>query len=252
MAVWALISWWADPLHTLVFIVSTTKIDAKRRVWAHVQRLHREVALPMPGRMLHSVDSIALRDMKEDEMGSDASAIILVAAGDSSDKALQKLQGAKNDRVILEVDEGQDVTQTIEDAMYNLRNNPHFEFRVAGNAGVPHDFHGRFCEPAQEGGHDLDLENAGEWPILALGMYEGSCVHFNAVDSPNFERESEGVPLLPYLPKPADIAAVRNALGRDDPRLWRQSIGVWPRGSHGQANGIYIPRDHSIRDQGKA
>lgn len=230
MAIYGLVSWWADPLHTLVFIVSTTKIDAKRRVWAHVQRLHREVALPMPGRMLHSIDSIALRDMKEDEMGTDASAVILVAAGDSSDKALQKLQGAKNDRVILLVDEGQDVTHSIEDAMFNLRNNDVFEFRVVGNPGMTHDFHGRFCEPATPEGHNQDLENVDSWPILALGMYTGEAVHLNAVDSPNFAREAAGLPLLPYLPKPDDVRATRATLGRDDARLWRQSIGCWPLG----------------------
>lgn len=231
MAAWGLLNWWADPLHTLVIILSTNKVDARRRIWAHVVRLFREARLPMPGKVIGSIDMIALREMKkEEELGSDASAIILIAGGESD--ALDRLQGMKNDRVIDLCDEGQSVHPAIMDAMFNHKSNPYFEFRMAGNPSQPFDPHGSFCEPISAlGGHSLDYENLDEWPILALGMYEGTAIHFNNLDSPNFDRQREGLPLLPFLPMPDDVMATRRALGPDDPRLWRQSIGVWSKGS---------------------
>lgn len=232
MAIWGLISWWVAPLDTLVFVVSTNLGDAERRVWGHLIRLHQTVAVSLPGTNLQSLHMIALRDMPIEDMGNAASAIALVAAGDNTHKALRKLQGSKNKRVVLICDEMQDVSPSIQDAMYNLRKNPHFEFRCAGNPSQTFDFHGRFCEPTQEmGGHMLDYEMLWEWPIRVMELYDGTCVHFNSVDSPNFDREAEGLPLLPYLPMPDDVRAIR-ALpdARSRPEVWRQEIGVWPKG----------------------
>ena len=228
MAIWALISWWADPLHTMVFVISTTKLAAKGRIWKHILDLFQSKAVPMPGKLIRSTDKIALRDLPPGETQGDGSEIVLVAAGESD--ALDKLQGNHAPRVILLCDEGQNVDNAVEDALWNLKNNPHFEFRVAGNPSLTYDFHGRFCEPATEEGHAMDYEDVKQWPIKALGMYDGLCVHFNATDSPNYELQALGKPILPYLPVPADVAKTRATLGRSDPRLWRQSIGVWPKG----------------------
>ena len=228
MAMWALISWWAAPTDTMVFVISTTKIAARGRIWKHVQELFQSKVHPMPGKMIRSVDKIALRDMPEGQEGNDGSVIALIAAGESD--ALDKLQGNHAPRVILLCDEGQDVDNAVEAALWNLKNNPVFEFRVAGNPSLTYDFHGRFCEPATPEGHAMDLEELKDWPILALGMYPGTCVHFNATDSPNYALAALGKPLLPYLPQPSDVARTRAVLGLSDPRLWRQSIGVWPKG----------------------
>ncbi len=229
MGLWALISWWAAPVDTTVFVTSTTNKDAEQRVWGEIEKLFRMKAVNMPGRVMSSTHMIVLRDVPEDVLNSPRSAIILIAAGEKD--ALERLQGKKNKRMILEIDEGQNVDNQLEEAFYNLEGNEHFEIRCAGNPTNIFDLHGRFCEPTIPGGHDNDLESLEEWPIAPMkGMVRGTCVHFNNVDSPNYDRLKQGLPLLPYLPTPAKVANARAHLGREDEALWRQNIGIWPRG----------------------
>ena len=230
MAVYCLVDWYADPIGTLSFVISTSKVDARQRVWGHIQQLHGMVEYPMPGRLMRPPnDSIALRDMPKGEEGTDQSQITLLAAGTSD--AVKRLQGKKNGRVRVYCDEGQDVDSALGKAIWNLNENADFQARVSGNPSQTFDFHGKFCEPVAElGGHALDYEDLRTWPILAMGMYPGTVLHLNNIWSPNFEREEMGLPLIPYLPRPEQVLQVRRTLSREDPVLWRQHIGVWPKG----------------------
>lgn len=230
-AVYCLLDWYADPVNTLSFVISTNKVDAKQRIWGHIEELHADAIsrLKLPGRLMPSIDAIALRDLEKGQEGTNKSQIILVAGGEAD--AVQRLQGKKNKRVRVYCDEGQDVNQALGKAIFNLNENQDFQCRVLGNPSSPYDFHGKWCEPIKElGGHALEMEDRKTWPILAMGLYAGTCIHFNNIRSPNFKRQELGLPLIPYLPRPEQVLLIRRNLGRDDPVLWRQHIGVWSKG----------------------
>jgi hypothetical protein len=232
MAIWGLINYAADPVETWVPVISTNLGDAERRVWGHIVTYHGEAAIPLPGEVIQSLHKIALKDDAGRRTGSAVSEISLVAAGDNTNQALKKLQGSKNKRIILLCDEMQDVSPSIEKAIWNLIKNPYFEFRGVGNPAETFDFHGRLSEPIESlGGHSLDYENLESWPVHHNRMGSGVCIHFNSADSPNFEREAEGLPLLDYLPMPDDVRAVRAMpKARELMEVWRQEIGVWAKG----------------------
>lgn len=116
MAAWALVNWFVDPLNTMVIVVSTSKIDAKQRIWAALVKMYREAHAVgiAAGRLIESMDIIKLSDEEgkaiDPNVGvSDASSIMLLAAGDEyKDDAQKRLQGKKNRRIVLVIDELQD------------------------------------------------------------------------------------------------------------------------------------------------
>jgi hypothetical protein len=113
MAAWALVNWFVDPLNTMVIVVSTSKIDAKQRIWAALVKMYREAHAVgiATGRLIESMDIVKLSDEEgkaiDASVGvSDASSIMLLAAGDEyKDDAQKRLQGKKNRRIVLVIDE---------------------------------------------------------------------------------------------------------------------------------------------------
>jgi hypothetical protein len=106
MALFGLINWFCDPINTMVIAVSTSKMDARQRIWGALVKMYREAQNigVAPGRLIESMDIIKLSDEEgkaiDPNVGiSDASSIMLLAAGDEyKDDAQKRLQGKKNKR----------------------------------------------------------------------------------------------------------------------------------------------------------
>lgn len=225
------VSFFSDPVNTLVIICSTSAQDAKMRIFGHVVRDFRKARSSgkAVGKLIESQSIIKLSEGTDGIAASDNSSICLVAAGDQyKDDALKRLEGRKNKRVILLIDEGQDVSATIvETALWNLSANEHFEVHMAGNAASRFDPHGVFMTPVD--GWTQVNRTTHRWRIR-VGGREGIGIHFDATsdDSPNMQRFAKGIPQLPFLRKAEDVLSAKTHLGENNATYLRQFAGFWP------------------------
>jgi hypothetical protein len=236
MAAFALVNWFCDPINTMTIVVSTSKIDAKQRIWAALVKMYREARNMglASGRLIESMDIIKLSDEEgaiiDPETGvSDASSIMLLAAGDEyKDDAQKRLQGKKNRRIVLIIDELQDCSASvINEAVWGFKGAQELYIVGAGNPSSIFDPHGKFCEPIK-GWMSVD-EQTPNWKIRVAGI-EGVCIRFDSEnDNPNQQSFDAGKGLrYPFLPKPNDVALARKELGELNPQYWRKFRGFWP------------------------
>jgi len=236
MAAMALVNWFVDPLNTMVIVVSTSKIDAKQRIWAALVKMYREAHAVgvAAGRLIESMDIIKLSDEEgkaiDPNIGvSDASSIMLLAAGDEyKDDAQKRLQGKKNRRIVLIIDELQDCSSSvINEALWGFKGAQELHVVGAGNPSSIFDPHGKFCEPIK-GWMSVD-EETPNWKIKVAGI-EGLALRFDSEkDNPNQQSFDKGKGLrYPFLPKPNDVAVARKELGELNPQYWRKFRGFWP------------------------
>ena len=236
MAAWALVNWFVDPLNTMVIVVSTSKIDAKQRIWAALVKMYREAHAVgiATGRLIESMDIVKLSDEEgkaiDASVGvSDASSIMLLAAGDEyKDDAQKRLQGKKNRRIVLVIDELQDCSSSvINEAVWGFKGAQELHIVGAGNPSSIFDPHGKLCEPIK-GWMSVD-EETPNWKIKVAGI-EGLALRFDSEkDNPNQQSFDKGKGLrYPFLPKPNDVAVARKELGELNPQYWRKFRGFWP------------------------
>jgi hypothetical protein len=236
MAALALVNWFVDPLNTMVIVVSTSKIDAKQRIWAALVKMYREAHAVgiAAGRLIESMDIIKLSDEEgkaiDPSVGvSDASSIMLLAAGDEyKDDAQKRLQGKKNRRIVLIIDELQDCSSSvINEAIWGFKGAQELHIVGAGNPSSIFDPHGKFCEPIK-GWMSVD-EETPNWKIKVAGI-EGLALRFDSEkDNPNQQSFDKGKGLrYPFLPKPNDVAVAKKELGELNPQYWRKFRGFWP------------------------
>lgn len=231
MSKYANACWQSNPVETLVIVCSTSALDAKQRIFGHVIRDFRKARAQNKavGKLIESQSIIKLSESTDGTAASDNSSICLVAAGDHyKDDALKRLEGRKNKWVVLLIDEGQDVSQTIIDAaLWNLSANTRFEVHMAGNAASRFDSLGIFMAPIE--GWPSVNRYTHKWNIR-VGGREGIGIHFDATsdNAPNMKRFSLGVPQLPFMRKAEDILAARTHLGEHNPVYMRQFVGFWP------------------------
>lgn len=237
MAAFALVNWFCDPVNTMCIVVSTSKIDAKQRIWAALVKMYREARSVgiASGRLIESMDIIKMSDEEGNHIDpsigvSDSSSIMLLAAGDEyKDDAQKRLQGKKNKRVILIIDELQDCSASvINEAVWGFKGAQELYVVGAGNPSSIFDPHGKFCEPIK-GWMSVD-DSTANWKIKVAGM-EGICVRFDSEnDNPNLQTFREGKGLrYPFLPKPNDVDVARSELGELNPQYWRKFRGFWPQ-----------------------
>jgi len=236
MAAFALVNWFCDPINTMCIVVSTSKIDAKQRIWAALVKMYREARSlgVASGRLIESMDIIKLSEEEgaiiDPQTGvSDASSIMLLAAGDEyKDDAQKRLQGKKNRRIVLIIDELQDCSASvINEAVWGFKGAQELYVVGAGNPSSIFDPHGKFCEPIK-GWMSVD-DTTPNWKIRVAGI-EGICIRFDSEkDNPNQQAFEKGLGLrYPFLPKPNDISIAKKELGELNPQYWRKFRGFWP------------------------
>lgn len=226
-AIWAIINYLSCPAHTLVLVMSTTLRDAKKRVWAAVERYwHSQRGLP--GKLVSS-PSPGIRYRNENGKLVDSRGIFLMPGEQSSAADVSsKMQGMKAPRVFLIVDEMSEMADVLlTGALSNLTNNNFFHFSGFFNPKSIYDTAGRFTKP--KGGWDSITVLSDFWDT-ELG---GRCLHFDALRSPNWLAQENEWPIV----KIEKIAAAIERLGQDTPEFWRMYRGFWcPTGS---VNSIY-------------
>jgi len=246
LAKYALFNWWCDPVNTLVILCSTTSMDAKQRCWGHLVRDFRKARgqNKSVGRLIESQSIIKLSEQADGVAASDNSSICLVAAGNEyKEDSLKRLQGRKNKRVCLLIDEGQDVSNDIiQTALWNLNANDHFEVHIAGNGASRYDTLGDFMKPVD--GWSSVNRYTHKWKINVMGR-EGLAIHFDATaeDSTNMARFAQGLPQLPFLRKAEDIITAKAHLGENNATYMRQFVG-FPPDQEGESN--YIITDAAL------
>lgn len=245
MVLYALVSYIADAENTLVFVLTTTVKDAEQRIWSEFTKKFNELKRGgLTGfKMVNREHYIGMIDSTRG--GGKGTSIQLVAAGDKDrDNALQKLQGAKAGKfgkIILIWDEAQSCSGSVFQAMSNLRNNPKFEIKIAGNAASQFDPHGLACEPIK-GWSSITVDDK-EWDIQIEGK-AGKCIHLDGYNSPNFDGreditwDDEGTPnfdnydpeikdRFPYIKRTEEVKIDLEGYGDKDPSYWRQCRGFW-------------------------
>jgi len=235
MATWGLVNYFVDPINTMVIIMSTSKMDAKQRIWAHVVKLYREASRRnlAVGRLIESIDIIKMDDEEgariNPEIGvSDASSIMLIAAGDEfKDDAQKRLQGRKNKRIFILCDEAQDCSKTVfDEAVWGFKGAEELFLAAGGNPSSIYDPMGTFNTPIK-GWMSVD-ENSSAWKIKVAGI-AGVCLRFDSEKSPNNDLfEKTGNIKYPYLPKPDEVKLAKESLGALNPQYWRKFRGMWP------------------------
>lgn len=218
-AIWAIINYLADPLHTTVLVTSNTIGAAKLRIWGKITGYWEACEhLGFPGKLVNSLSVI--RYVGPDGRESDISGIMLVSIDKSKAKeATEKIQGIHNENVIFVGDElaamSPSATQA---AFYNLpRGTRRFQFIGLANPDSRTDTFGLFVKP-KSGWNSITVESE-EWETDW-----GICIHLDSFKSPNFLL---GYDKYDFLPKLSELEKVPED-ARNTAKFWQQWRGFWP------------------------
>jgi hypothetical protein len=177
VALYGLMSYWADPANTYFIVMSTTKDAARTRIWKSITKLWGQAErMGCPGKLIDSNGYIKGLNLKH---GLDRnSGIMLKPAGKTSDGAAAELIGAKNPNVIVAADEFNLLEGGILQAAYqNMTSNERMLFVGMANPDKLTDPFGRLCEP-KEGWKSI-TEDDERWETKY-----GTCIRLNAEKSP--------------------------------------------------------------------
>lgn len=235
LALWVLVSFLANPRHTLGIIMSTSIKEAKRRIWGSLVDFIR--AIPEPGLPLQIVDSTGtIRYASPSFKSSDRSTIALVAAERKQERdAVGKLIGMHNDLVIVVADELSELTPAVLEYAFpggNLASNPDYQFVGLSNPVSYYDPFGILWKP-KAGWMSINVEDTFWETEFGVG------IHFDGMKSPNI---AAGKTLYPFLPTAQKIEEAKRAEGGENSlRFWRMIRGFFA--PMGQEDLIYAEQD---------
>jgi hypothetical protein len=212
-AMYALVWWLADPLHSSVILTSTTAKMIRKRAWANIQQLFRASAATFPGNLVDSKSTL------QSVRGNDKAAIFCIAVLDgSTSKAVANIQGVHSERVLCIIDEATDVPTAAFEAASNLSKGcKEFQLLAIGNPHSKLDEHGRFCEPAA-GWNSVGIDTM-EWDTR-----RGVCVRFDGMNSPNMKFRE---PKWEFLITREQVMQSLDFEGESSPRFWKFVKGFW-------------------------
>lgn len=209
LAIFAIINWLCDPVHTLVLCTSTDLKAARKRVWGSV--VDYFTSLPgLPGKLIDSRGMIVT--VLDQGRISDRAGIALVACARSKEReAVEKIIGAHNKRVIMCADELPDISPAILGAAFsNLAINPYFKLVASGNFKSRYDSFGEFVKP-KDGWDSINIES-DFWETQ-----RGVCIRFDGIKSPNIVDGKDEWPIY----NSAMLARHKKDLGEHTALFWR-------------------------------
>jgi len=212
-ALFSMMYWLADPIHTSVILTSTTAKMIRKRAWATIQTLMRE-SNGFPGHMVDSKTTLqAVR-------GDDKHSISAIAVKEGNTQAaVANIQGIRSPRTFVVIDEATDTPEAAFEACTNLQKGTNeFKLLVIGNPASKFDPHGRFATP-KEGWTSVSVEDE-EWET-SLG---GICIRFDGCKSPNIKA---GKRLYPYLIDEEQVKRAERNEGENSPTFWKYTRGFW-------------------------
>lgn len=217
-AIWAIICYLADPMHTTVLVTSNTMGAAKLRIWGKIVKYWEACErLDLPGKLVNSLSVI--RYVSPEGKESDISGIMLVSIDKSKAKeATEKIQGIHNENVIFVGDELATMSESAtQAAFYNLpKGCRRFQFIGLANPDSHSDTFGKFAKP-KAGWHSITVESE-EWETDW-----GLCIHLDGFKSPNFILGYKKYEFLPSLEE-LDVVPVD---ARNTAKFWQQWRGFW-------------------------
>ena len=243
VALYGLMAYWGLPSKTWFIIMSTTKQDARMRVWKSLTQLWGQAeVMGCPGKLIDSDGYIKGVDANGKLWRN--SGIVLKAAGKSDgEEASKELLGIKNDVVVVAADEFNELHPGIlKTASENLISNETLTFAGMANPDKLTDPFGDLCEP-EEGWKSINEEQE-KWRTKF-----GKCIRFNAEKSPRIMHpelvDRNGRHLFHWQPDKTycdRIAGQRG--GRKSRGYYRFVKAFWcPDGS---ANSIYSETEFMI------
>lgn len=217
-AIWAIINYLADPMHTTVLVTSNTIGAAKLRIWGKIVKYWEACeSLGLPGKLVNSLNKIVYVD--PNGKPSDISGIMLVSIDKSKAKeATEKIQGVHNENIIFVGDElaamSESATQA---AFYNLpKGCRRFQFIGLANPDSRTDTFGKFAKP-KAGWNSISVDSE-EWDTDW-----GVCIHLDGFKSPNFLL---GYKKYDFLPSIEELDIVPED-ARNTSKFWQQWRGFW-------------------------
>jgi hypothetical protein len=178
VALYGLMAYWGRPSETWFIIMSTTKQDARMRVWKSLTQLWGQASIMgCPGKLIDSDGYIKGVDANGKLWRN--SGIVLKAAGKADgEEASKELLGIKNPVVVVAADEFNELHPGIlKTASENLISNETLTFAGMANPDKLTDPFGDLCEP------DEGWKSVNESQMRWRTKY-GKCVRFNAEESP--------------------------------------------------------------------
>jgi hypothetical protein len=243
---YALLSFFADPLNTMVILSTTSLRGADTRAWSQVRDLfdkaqtkvgyaveHIKAIVFDPSFELGGKRDVSQRDLRNGIM------VLAVPPGAEGKGAVKNIIGLKNRRVIWIVDEMPEMTTGImEEPVANLESNPYFQFVGLGNAKGGMNPHRQAAEPkgGWEGFDPCNRPFGGVWATKSGGC----CLFLDGHKSPNMFpelREMDEKRDLPFPFLSNHITNERNALryghgdaakGEKTAPYLRMCRGLWP------------------------
>lgn len=243
---YALLSFFADPLNTMVILSTTSLRGADTRAWSQVRDLF-EKAQTKVGYAVEHIKAIVFdpsfelggkRDVSQRDLRNGIM-VLAVPPGADGKGAVKNIIGLKNKRVIWIVDEMPEMTQGIMDEpIANLESNPYFQFIGLGNAKGGMNPHRQAAEPAKgwEGFNVSSATFGGQWATKSGGW----CLFLDGHRSPNMHPELQKLAEKRDLPFPFlsnHITNLRNAMryghgdavkGEKTAPYLRMCRGLWP------------------------
>lgn len=222
-AVWGIVNWMADPLKTKVFATSTTKEEAKGRIWGKIRDYWDGASFKLPGNFLNSVSKIITRDGAI--KGSDTSGIQLIAGARSKEReAVGSLIGFKAPKIVFLADELAELSPGILEACWGnlgpgnpdmVRAGPNgdvifgFQMVASSNFRGYLDPFGVFTEP-KDGWRSVNIETE-RWETK-----RGICIRFDGLKSPNLSLPEDRWPIYGHK-----NLKEHESIGRNTVQFWR-------------------------------
>lgn len=190
MATWVILNYLTDPLHTLIYVTSTTIPRAKQKIWSRVVRYWN--ALPdhirTVGKMVENPTPSIWSNDKDGKRIMSAGVHLVAAAAGQGREAQNKLQGSKandatnyqNGRMLFVGDEFSDLSHAVIPLVSNLKSNPTFHMVASANPNHPYDPFSHLVEPV--GGYETIDVDTSMWRTKRGGI----CLHFDDIKNPNW------------------------------------------------------------------
>jgi len=228
-----LLEYYCRPHETLVLISSTTIPGLELRVWGEIKMLH-ELAVNrfpwLPGYLIDSKHCITTDELEDDEaeeriktrdLRKGVIGIPTVQGGKNI--GLGRWQGIKQKHLRLIADDCTAMNSVFLSAFANLNNNVDFQAIVVGNPDDILDPLGVAAEPVDGWSGHLEPTKTTVWDTI---FFNGRCVNYVGLDSPNFDFPQDQPARYPYLISQKKINETLSAFPKDSFEYYSQCVGV--------------------------
>jgi hypothetical protein len=225
VAVYCLLLFMSDPIDTTIMVSTTAGTDAERRIWGEIKVLHSALSETYPlGTLIEYLKCITFDPQREltgkenldfkRDLGSGI-IVIPIPKGGEGEKALGKVIGTKNAKIVWVIDEMPHMMDGVLRPESNLEYNAFYQLIVIGNANRKTDPHGKISEPAD--GWDSVSVDSDTW----FAGDDTKVVFLHGARGPNFhpavnpeETDKNSLP-FPYLSNRISMenVALRNGYG---------------------------------------